>query len=185
MLKRLLFWISGYLPCRLIDVAGKPYLERYSLLRFENGTRVHLHRFVASDDDRFVHDHPWRWAVAVILSGGYTEERMDCLHLTEGWWVRLRKMFPLRINVIRGGDFHRVTNPKVDTWTLFIHGPKVKPWGFLSLTEVDGKSAVLYTQSQDAETMQGWAARAQPGRLTARTPLGGGLRPGTEDATAG
>lgn len=177
MIRRWLFWLSGHLPCRLIDVCGKPYLERYALFSLKNGVKGYLHRFVASDDDRFVHDHPWGWAVSLILTGGYTEERMSHMHLTEGWRLQLRRMFPLRLNIIRGSDFHRVVNPEIDTWTLFIHGPQIKPWGFLSKVEAEGRGGVLYSQPQNTEATRGWSTRALPGSRTARTPLGGGARP--------
>jgi hypothetical protein len=39
-----------------------------------------------------------------------------------------------RINVVSGTDFHRVELPGArPAWTLFVHGPKVRRWGFLDL----------------------------------------------------
>lgn len=38
----------------------------------------------------------------------------------------------MRINIIRGTDFHRILLvPGEEAWTLFIHGPRTKGWGFL------------------------------------------------------
>lgn len=85
---------------------------------------VYLHRFHSGDDERELHNHPWRWAVAVILAGGYVEERRD------GDRVVVRRVRPGRVNVIRSSDFHRVDLFGRDAWSLFIAGPKFQGCGF-------------------------------------------------------
>ncbi|WP_244260428.1 hypothetical protein [Burkholderia gladioli] len=57
-MRRVLYAISSRLPCRIIADGNKPYLERYYLATVF-GVRFYLHRFVASDPDRGLHDHPW------------------------------------------------------------------------------------------------------------------------------
>ena len=122
-MRALLLWITGRLPCRLITGdTRQPYLERYYVLGWP-GLRVYLHRFVDDDSDRGRHDHPWSWALSIILAGYYHEQRRDGMHIRR--WV----------NWITGDTFHRVTLPregdiKRDVWTLFVHGPRVKAWGF-------------------------------------------------------
>lgn len=93
---------------------------------------VYLHCFHRSDEDRELHNHPWRFAISLILSGGYMEERK----IDRPWPVNTRfKVFrPGMINLISSNTFHRVDllktrNPE-PTWTLFIVGPKFKGWGF-------------------------------------------------------
>ena len=67
--------ISDRLPCRFIDgPKGEPYLERYYLIGLF-GWHAYLHRFVDSDPDRGLHDHPWGRAVSLVLSGAYREIR--------------------------------------------------------------------------------------------------------------
>jgi hypothetical protein len=124
-MNRLLYWIAGRLPCRIISDNGQPYLERYYLCTVL-GVRFYLHRFVGSDPDRGLHDHPWPWAGSVVLSGWYWEETRKGLHKVR--WL----------NWLTGDSFHRVILPldSWDTfkpcWTLFFHrADYTKPWGFL------------------------------------------------------
>ena len=51
---------------------GKPYLKRWYLLPRNKFFNLYLHKFLASDDDRALHDHPW-WNISIILKGGYIE----------------------------------------------------------------------------------------------------------------
>ena len=88
-------------------------------------TSCFIHEIHTSDGDRHLHDHPWIWAVAVILSGGYIEERNDGLR---------RRYHRGDLNVMRHGDYHTITQVEPDTVTLFICGAEVSDWGFL----VDG-----------------------------------------------
>lgn len=129
MIERLLYRISARLPCRFIDGdQGEPYLERYYLFG-AFGWHAYLHRFVDSDPDRGLHDHPWSRAVSLVLSGGYDEQRP-----TEGDFERVsvRKIRPFRLNFLQGEDFHRVVlRDGQPAWTLFFHGPRVKGWGFM------------------------------------------------------
>ena len=134
-MNKLLFWLAGFLPCRIISDNGVPYLERYYVCTLF-GVRVYLHRFVGSDPGRSLHDHPWRWAGSLVLSGWYNEE-------TRSGIKRVRWF-----NWITGDTFHRVILPRdpfahdlLDDvpelterpcWTLFFHrAAYVKPWGFL------------------------------------------------------
>jgi hypothetical protein len=151
MLSRLLFWLSGELPCRIIsDDIGSPYLERYYLFTYF-GVRFYLHRFVASDPDRGLHDHPWPWAASVVLSGYYFEETRKGIRRVR--WL----------NGLVGDSFHRVILPTLRgdpavgqdqrgcaCWTLFFHrAAYIKPWGFLRHlssegTEKKGDSARIW-----------------------------------------
>lgn len=119
---RFLFWLTDRLPAREIrGPHGEPYLERYSLGGLF-GWRAYIHRFRASDPDRGLHDHPWGWSASLILTGGYSEVRAGAM----------RRLFPGQVNIIRGRDFHRILiDDGAEAWTLFVHGPRVKGWGFL------------------------------------------------------
>lgn len=146
----LLFRLSGRLKCKIIRRDG-PYLERYHLVTVPDwmpvigGMQAHLHRFLNSDSDKELHDHPWPWAVSVILSGSYTEERMAGFDRETGIRIEERRRRPGTAALLSGKDFHRVTLPE-DTdgrprpvWTLFIHQSKIKEWGFIEPLSVGGR----------------------------------------------
>lgn len=125
-MRSLLHKLVKQLPARAIKVGGKDYLQRY-YLGTVLGVQFYIHRFLDSDPDEEVHDHPWRWAVSLILAGHYSEELLD----TE----KRRHMWPGRLNVITGTKFHRVhfiNDGQPDVWTLFFHGKRVKGWGFFN-----------------------------------------------------
>lgn len=105
---RILYRITAGRPCRLIHRGqGERYLERYWLGRLF-GITAYLHRFVARDADEWVHDHPWAWSVAIVLTGGYIEERLRWFDPRTGWAKRFRWLRAGCINIIRGRDFHRI-----------------------------------------------------------------------------
>lgn len=135
-------------PRIIFDRAGvSPYLSRYYLTgrpRMPDGSApfaagqarpgilwpsgpiaVYLHRFHRGDEDKALHNHPWRWALSLVLTGGYSEERR-----VGGAFVVQHIVRPLSFNWIGHDDFHRVDLLEADCWTLFISGPKVSSWGF-------------------------------------------------------
>lgn len=144
VMNRLLYRLAGNLPCRIISDNGHPYLERYYLFTLL-GVRFYLHRFVGSDPDRGLHDHPWPWAGSVVLHGWYWEE----LRGKDALGMRSRRV--RWFNWLTGDSFHRVVLPcalgdhepdsvmcggiplrRPTCWTLFFHrAAYTKPWGFL------------------------------------------------------
>jgi hypothetical protein len=133
VVRTILFWLSGRLPCRIICDGDAPYLERYYLFT-AFGVRVYLHRFVASDPDQGLHDHPWPWAFSILLAGWYWEHRRD--------GVRKVRWF----NWLIGDSFHRVVLDDRHVWTIFAHrARRVKPWGFL---RDKGQFGIVYKPHQ-------------------------------------
>ena len=130
-LKYLLYRLSAYCRCRVINGPDdQPYLERYHLLRLPLGYQVYLHRFVASDPGRGLHNHPWKRAISLVLSGGYQETRM--LDAKAGNVLQRRWLHAGCFNLISGEVFHRVNIPEnSECWSLFIHAPKPKAWVFM------------------------------------------------------
>lgn len=125
--------VTEKLPNRTITgTDGSPYLTRWYLyparprdaddegsdLRFA----VFLHKFHRGDVDRDQHNHPWDLSVAIVLAGGYREERGS----------EVKTFTPGMINVIRHNDFHRVDllDPAAGSWSLFVAGSKTGEWGF-------------------------------------------------------
>lgn len=131
---------TARLRCRIItDDSGAPYLERY-FIGTAFGCVWYLHRFTGSDPDRRVHNHPWPWAMSLVLRGSYREVRARGLG---GRQVEHRVRC---FNWIRDNTFHRVLllRPERFVWTLFVHRHKVtQVWGF----DHNGALLVLYEQN--------------------------------------
>lgn len=137
--------VARRLACRVIG-RDEDYLLRYYVCgrapaHFPVGLKprltflptVFLHRFVRSDWDQELHNHPWDRSTSLILAGGYVEERMipsDCGVDARGWHIEKRVLTPGSVNRIGAEDFHRVDLLESDCWTLFIVGKKVASWGF-------------------------------------------------------
>ena len=141
-------------PCRVIESGGKPYLVRIYLAHWR-GWRVYLHRFVTSDGERWLHDHPFT-GCALVLAGGYWEEVLPALG-------GMKRLYRRRwLNWIPGRKFHRIAAVRPGTWTLFVHGPHSKVWGFLEPVETeDCTPAMMYFNPYDQSDSNGahWWAR--------------------------
>lgn len=97
----------------------EPYLERWWLKREPEGS-IYVHRFLRSDDDRALHDHPWD-SVSIVLAGRYVEVT------PEGSIPRLAGDVIFR----RASDPHRIEIAQGETAiTLFITGAREREWGF-------------------------------------------------------
>lgn len=183
-MKRLLYRLTERLPCRIIWDNGAPYLERYYVCSIGK-TRVYLHRFVGSDPDRGLHSHPWSWAVSLVLSGWYFEERFSG---TETPILRRVRW----LNILLGESFHRVVMPAdrlvhafgympskyrnrpvpTECWTLFIHraAEEGRRWGFLRPVRHIGWSGdplaefIPYTYPNGATSSGQWWKDAPLGR---------------------
>lgn len=111
------------------------------------GMRPLLHRIWRADADRYMHNHPWAWARFLIVSGGYTEERL----CEDGYSATLTRYRTGDVNQLTASTFHRVLHVLPDTWTIGIAGPRVQEWGF----RVDGEiipSKVYFEQRGHAQT---------------------------------
>jgi hypothetical protein len=131
IINQILFKLSSYCRCRIINGPDKaPYLERYHLFRLPFGSQVYLHRFIASDPGRGLHNHPWQSACSFLLSGQYQEIRMA--DASEDNQLCSQTIKAGSFNWINGREFHRINLiDDIECWTLFIHGEKTKSWGFL------------------------------------------------------
>lgn len=164
---RFLFWLTRNRPCRLIDTDGQRYLERYYMGRLF-GLTFYLHRFVSGDGDRQLHDHPWRMSVSVILAGWYREQVMRFMCPYTGVRTSEVERGPGSINVIGGGKFHQIIEARPNTWTLFIHGERVKFWGFLHHDERD--ETIVY-HNPFPPSRDDWHKKAVPARAVGRAPV--------------
>ncbi|UDY80342.1 hypothetical protein AXY1_31 [Achromobacter phage AXY1] len=125
-MKCFLTWLTDRLPARLISDNGVDYMIRFYLFT-AFGRRFYIHKFLASDPDRGIHNHPWRKAWSFIMLGWYFEE-LRGLASENGRRVRKVRWF----NSLVADSCHRVILPSDEpVWTLFVHTVgDVQEWGF-------------------------------------------------------
>jgi len=141
------------LPCKIIEINGKPYLERYFVGHNAAGDQLWLHHFLTADGERHHHSHPWH-ATSEILTGGYCEETLT-LHSSpelpeilgaagtsifdwlwannttariknERWFLAGDK------NHITPSTLHRITEVKPNTWSaLTVSSARAASWFFI------------------------------------------------------
>lgn len=101
-----------------IEIEGE-YLHRWFLIPRNRVFNIYLHKFMASDPDRGLHDHPW-YSASVLLKGELIEHNFKCIK-------HIPRFFP----VFRSAKFaHRLELVRGPVWTIFITGPKFRTWGF-------------------------------------------------------
>lgn len=102
------------------QIIGKQYLHRWYIIPHNRLCNIYLHRYIGSDDDRALHDHPW-FSVSFLMAGCLKE-------ITPNNMRFIRRFIP----VFRSARFaHRLELHEGPAWTLFITGPKLRSWGFL------------------------------------------------------
>ena len=188
MLNKLLYKYTAGLKCRLIArVPGERYLERYYIGELF-GVTFYLHRFVSSDEELHVHNHPWTRSASFVLCGGYAEEvAVDmCPGAGPSGCMTINRRVNW-FNVIRGSTFHRITGADAGTWTLFCHGERarvqstgrLKGWGFLRMNmfmNVDAdcdphlELTTVFTPYPPSKQLEWWH-EAPYGRNAGRAPL--------------
>jgi len=154
MIPYLLYQLTDHLPCKIISEGDRQYLERYYLFTLGN-VRFYIHRFVGSDPDRGLHNHPWKWALSLLLSGYYFEQNSYGL---------TRVLF---INGLVGDSLHRVILPpdRKEVWTLFFHQhDRAKDWGFL---REESETTSTYTKHvPNQKEADDWWLTAPKGKAT-------------------
>lgn len=115
-----------------------PYMQRWWLIPRNRFCNVYLHCFLRSDDDRALHDHPWR-SLSLLLRGECVEHTIDAGGIHQRRWlcvgdVRLRSAtlahrieLPRRVELSTAWKWHEGIEP---CWTLFLTGPVERDWGF-------------------------------------------------------
>lgn len=122
-------WIINRVTRRAPDfVIGShenPYLLRWWILPRNRFLNVYVHRFLRSDDDRALHDHPWS-NLSVLLRGRYLEHTIAA----GGINVRHERVAPAFKFRPSGAHAHRLELIDGECWTLFVTGPRYRQWGF-------------------------------------------------------
>jgi len=145
-MRKLLQRIASNRPARHIDSDGNKYLYRVYLAHF-GGWRIYLHKFVGADGDRWLHDHPFN-ALSIILAGSYKEKILTAFDCKELKTKTKKRRF---LNFINSNKFHQIGGIEGETWTLFIHAPHRKQWGFLQ----EEGSCVIYHNPFDQSMSDG------------------------------
>ena len=176
MLRQRLYNYTANKPVRMFYSSGTPYLERYYVGSI-GSLRFYLHRFVNGDGDRSLHAPPWKRSIAVCLCGGYLEHRIKWFNPNTAYDVSIKNLRPGWINIIKATTFHQIIETKPETWTLFIHGKKIKPWGFINKTTIRDESGAEkvvshYLADEDKASHQNWWLRAPLGKDSTRAELG-------------
>lgn len=135
LISAICWWVVRTFPgrYRIIGDNGTPYLGRFYVKHNGFFPGIYLHHFYRSDHDRELHNHPWKWSVSLVLTGGYTEERYEATGEFGPDRIQTLNRPSPGINIIRSTTFHRVVlkDKERGAWTLFIPGPESKDWGFL------------------------------------------------------
>lgn len=130
-------WLRGT-PHFVIGGEDNPYLLRWFVIPRNSVFNIYLHKFLRSDDDRALHDHPW-WFASLILKGGYYEHRQGGRRYRHAGSVALRRPETLhRVELVRHksatipmyGSKPWVICSEKRCWTLVFTGPKIRNWGF-------------------------------------------------------
>lgn len=116
--------IAANRPPDFIIGGADPYMLRWWVIPRNRWFNIYLHRFLRSDDDRALHDHPWP-NMSYLLDGSYTE------HTIAAGGVNYSRIANTGSIKLRGPRFaHRVELHDGPCWSLFITGPVVREWGF-------------------------------------------------------
>lgn len=111
-------------PDFIIGGKENPYMLRWWVIPRNKFFNIYLHRFLRSDDDRALHDHPWL-NCSYLLEGTYTEHT-----IAAGGINQSRVALPGSIKLRRAKVAHRVELHAGPAWSLFITGPVIREWGF-------------------------------------------------------
>lgn len=122
---RVIEWAEQRAPDFIIGKPDDAYLLRWWLLPRNRLFNIYVHKFLRSDDDRALHDHPWLNA-SFILRGQYAEHQI----LAGGINVRNMRIAGKWRFRLSGKIAHRVELTDGACWTLFITGPRYREWGF-------------------------------------------------------
>ena len=127
-------WLRKLLSGRphfIIGGVDDPYLLRWFVIPRNHILNVYVHKFMRSDDDRALHDHPW-WFVSIMLRGSYYEWTPTSRVMRTAPSVAFRRATHThRVELLNDADgITDGPNREFPCWTLIITGPKMRHWGF-------------------------------------------------------
>ena len=114
----------------------RPFLRRWLVIPKNRLFNIYYHNFIADDEDRALHDHPW--ANASCVTHGQYREILPHPNPIGPWHYKNRIVRPGQWVFRRATDAHRVEliggQP---SWSLFLTGPITHTWGFLCNPRID------------------------------------------------
>lgn len=110
-------------PDFIIGGKDTPYMLRWWIIPRNKWFNIYLHKFLRSDEDRALHDHPWV-NLSYLLEGEYVEHE-----ILAGGVNRSTRYKAGNMKLRRAVAAHRI---EIDQpcWSLFITGPVIRQWGF-------------------------------------------------------
>ena len=111
-----------------------PYMLRWYVIPRNRRLNIYVHKFMRSDDDRALHDHPW-WFVSLLLRGSYAEVTERNVKIRHTGSIAFRpaewrhRVALLTAPTVQTKPWAIMHHP-VPCWTLIITGPKSRLWGF-------------------------------------------------------
>lgn len=93
-----------------------PFMERWIINFYFFSIR--LHHWLASDDGRHYHNHPW-WFWTWVIVGEYTDYSLNGLELMKRWTLKFRLH-----------THSHTVHIKENTWTIVLTGKHKRDWGF-------------------------------------------------------
>lgn len=118
-------WLTGT-PHFVIGGEDNPYLLRWFVIPRNSFVNCYLHKFLRSDDDRALHDHPWPF-LSWVLRGEYIEHTQTKTALRTRWSLAYRPAATAhRVQLLR----NERTGREQPVWTLIVTGRNGRPWGF-------------------------------------------------------
>ncbi len=129
---KFLMLVTADMPCKIIPLDGKDYLQCYYVTEEQDGTQYWLLRFLRDYSEGVFHSNPWA-AESHILTGWYIEERIVGNTSTNLYLER--------------GQMNFITQVEVNTWALMIVGPERKDeWFFI---DEHGNKTIMKTSAPD------------------------------------
>lgn len=108
-------------PDFVIGDPSNPYMLRWYLIPRNDEFNVYYHRILRDDDDRALHDHPWK-SISILIKGQLLEiSDNGSKIINPGDLVFREATHSHRLQLPQGVEFAE---------TLFITGPKIRDWGF-------------------------------------------------------
>jgi hypothetical protein len=136
LLKPLRRWLNG----REIFIPGDRVIMRRFVVFDSDFLGLYVHQICARDHEA-LHNHPWRWSAALVLSGWYSEERA-----TESGSTEMRIARAGSVNFFSQKTFHRIDRvADQSAWTLYVHGRRAQRDGFL----IKGENGWTYRDAAD------------------------------------
>lgn len=133
-------------PDFIIRPQGRDQTLRWWVIPRNRFFNIYLHKFVLSDEDRALHDHPWA-NCSILIDGQYIEHTpKGCFLRHQGFMYFRPANSPHRVELrvsLLGERGIRIVAPlslnhtdfdcpePIPVTTIFITGPKIREWGFL------------------------------------------------------